>query len=50
MKQIKQDFSFECQGSVPWVDLGGLADSKKKIQNMVILHIKLKGTKFTLTC
>ena len=39
MKQIKQDFSFE-----------GWARAKNQpFQNMVILHIKLKGMKHTKT-
>ena len=29
MKQTKQDFSFESQGLIPWVELGDWADENK---------------------
>ena len=41
MKQIKQDFIFECQGLIPWVDLEGWVDAKNQLfQNSIMLHIK----------
>ena len=37
--------------SVPWVDLGGGVKGKIKLfQNMVMLHIKLKGITGAATC
>ena len=37
--------------SDPWVDLGGGVKGKIKLfQNMVMLHIKLKGITGTATC
>ena len=51
MKQIKQDSGFEGQGSIPCVDLGDWTEDKNHLfQNMVMLHIKLKGIVHTITC
>ena len=47
----QEDFSFEGQISIPWVDLEGWADAKNQLfQNSVILHITLKGMKQIITC
>ena len=50
MKQIKHNFSYPGLGKTPWVDLGGGGgggggeEAKNQLfQNMVMLHIKLKG-------
>ena len=44
MKQIKQDFSFEVQGWIPWVDLAGLAPCQKStFQEYGIVAYQIKG-------
>ena len=51
MKQIKHDFSFEGQRPIPWVDLVDWADiNNQHFQNMVMLHVKLKGMRHAITC
>ena len=51
MKQIKQYFSFEGQGSIPWDDIGGLIDAINQLfQNIVMLHIILTRMMHTMTC
>ena len=47
--QVKHDFSFEGQKSIPLEDLAVLVDAKIFFQNMVMLHIKWKGIKHTIT-
>ena len=44
MKHIKWDFCLKAWVPAPYVDLGGGAEAKiQLLQNMVMLHIKLKG-------
>ena len=51
MKPIKWDFSFKAWVQVRWVDLGGGAEAKiKLLQNMVMLHIKLKLMTLAAAC
>ena len=51
MKHIRWDFSLNGLGRIGCVDLGCVAEAKIKLfQNMVMLHIKLKGTTHTVTC
>ena len=41
----------EGQGMIPWADLGVWSDAKNHLfLNKVMLHIKLKGMKPTITC
>ena len=50
MKHIKQDFSLKAWVRSPGVDLGGEAEAKiKLVQNLVMLHIKLKLTMLAAT-
>ena len=42
MKHIKPDFGLKAWVQARGVDLGGGADAKIKLKNMVMLHIKLK--------
>ena len=52
MKHIKLDYKIEILGLTPWVDLGGVGGQKVKIQlfqNMVMLHIKIKGITIAAT-
>ena len=44
MKYIKWDFSSKAWINVPWMDSGDGTEAKIHLfQNMVMLHIKLKG-------
>ena len=47
MKDVERDFSLKSWVRAPGVDLGGVAETKIKLsQNMVMLHIKLKLATF----
>ena len=50
MKHIRWDFSVAPFGLIPQVNIGGRAEAKIQLfRNMVMLHIKFKGTTYTVT-